>query len=137
MRNRKSPNFLKIRNLLRKIRVKYRRGHAKGEGFSDILRKLIKSLAQKVCHKRDISERESKGGSWRFCLRCGPWVTVWLVRCQSHTKNEYNIFYYHKSDAEYFFYSTIFSKNKKRALAVLGTFDQFLQKGGVWPQKLT
>ncbi len=65
------------------------------------------------------------------------------VTCKGYpnTKNEYNVFY-HTLDAEYFFIKffskkavLIFRENREKCSG--GTFDHFLGKEGVKPQKLT
>ncbi len=99
--------------------------------------KIIKSPAQDVRQKNDISERRSK--AWRgrnhlqalLCLQ-----HVQLCHCatcpgSSYTKNEYSLFY-QKFDAEYFLSDNFFEKScifrEKRKKLFWGRIWQFFRE---------
>ncbi len=67
--------------------------------------------------KRVISDRKNKAPLTLTLFTTQPLGRYATCKWSSYTKNEYNIFYYHKLDFGYFFNSTIF-----------GTFDNFLKK---------
>ncbi len=92
--------------------------------------------------KSDISECRSRGSPPSTLTLFATWSLSRCATCKesSYAKNKYN-FFYHKSDAEYFFIQQFIWKNLVFSKKIVknfigGTFDYFLGEGGVLHQKL-